>query len=114
MGDALVGADRHVPHLALAGVVGRLGQGVARHAGGDGGAHDPLGVEAHEDLAEPVALGADEVRGRHPHVVEEQGELLLGRQDLDVDDVGPEAGASVGTTNSESCPCRWPRRCRCG
>ena len=61
---------------------------------------DALGVEAVEQLAQAVALGADEPVGRHLDVVEEQLELLLGDRHLDRDRRAIEA-RRVGVDDEE-------------
>ena len=68
---ALVLPDRPAEHVALLGVGRRLVDeplGVADALGGD---QDALGVHAGEDVAEALALLADQVLGRHPQIVEE-------------------------------------------
>src|SRR6266511_2622320 len=92
VGQTLVGTDRHVPDLALVGVGDRPGQRVAGGAVGAGRADDPLRVEPVEDLPQPVALVAEQPVGGHHHVVEEEGELLLGRGQADRDERLLQAG----------------------
>ena len=69
----LVGADRPAEDHALVRVADRLLDeplSVADRVGGD---EDPLGVHAVEDIAEPLALLADQAGGGDLHVVEEEG-----------------------------------------
>ena len=68
---ALVLADRPAEHDALLGVVGGAADeelGIAQALRGD---QDALGVHAVDDVAEALALLADQVLGRHLQVVEE-------------------------------------------
>ena len=93
MGDALVGADRHVPYLALLGVGGGLVEGVAGVADAPGGGHDPLGVEPGEQLPQGgVGILTDECVGGQADVVEEQLELPVGHRDVHLDRRELEAG----------------------
>ena len=73
--NALVSADRGVPHHSLVGVPGGLVQGVAPDPDAERGPGDPLGVQPVKDLPEAFALDADQSVGAHSHVVEEQREL---------------------------------------
>ena len=81
--------------LRSQGVVGGLVEGVTGDAVALGGAHDPLGVEAGEDLAEAVVLGADEAPAGTRTSSKNSGVLLVGGEDLHGDDVRPMPGASV-------------------
>jgi hypothetical protein len=66
--DSLVGADRAAEHLAGAGVgAGPVGEPVAV-ADGFGGEQDAFGVQPVEDVAEALALAADEAARRNPQV----------------------------------------------
>ena len=67
-----MGADRHAPDAAFPGVAGGRRQGVQPDARGERGAHEPLGVQAGEDLAEALALVAEQAVGADRDVVEEQ------------------------------------------
>jgi hypothetical protein len=102
VGDALVGAERRVPHAPGGGVGGGAGQRVAGDAHAQRRAGDPLRVEAVEHLSEPRALLADQCLGGHAYVVEVQHELLVRQQDVDGQRAADEPGASLGTTNSDS------------
>ena len=63
--DALVGADRAAEDDALGGVARRLLDEPAAVADALGGDQDPLGVHAVEDVAEALALLADQRVGGH-------------------------------------------------
>jgi len=100
MSDSLVRADRNVPHLTFTRVRDGAVERVPADAIRERSAEDPLRIQAEEDLAEPLALVADEPVGRDLDVVEEQLELLLGRSDLDRDGLAIEAGC-VGVDDEE-------------
>ena len=70
-------------------------------AGGEGGRHDPLGVEAGEELHEPAVLVPDERVGGEADVVEEDLELLLRADDLHRDRPRLEA-SDVGRHHEEA------------
>ena len=92
VGHGLVRADRVLEDRALLGVRRRLGEGVAGEPGREGGGHDPLGVEAGEELHEPAVLVADQRVGGQPDVVDEDLELLLRAHDLHRDRGVRQAG----------------------
>jgi hypothetical protein len=63
--DALMGADRNVPHLPLPGIGGGLVESEASVADAAGGSHDPLRVEPGEQLPQGgVGILAEEGVGR--------------------------------------------------
>ncbi len=85
---ALILADRAAEHLALLRIGRSLGDeplGIADAFGRD---QDPLGIHAAENVAEAFAFLADQVRLRHPQVVEEQrrgGVVHHGADRIDAD-----------------------------
>src|SRR6266511_1397229 len=75
---------------------------------------DPLRVEPVEQLEEAVALVADQVVGRYAHVVEEERELLLRRDDRDVDRMARQArrvGRHDEQRQAPACPLVLARAC---
>jgi hypothetical protein len=80
-----VRADRGTEDLAALDVLRGLVEGEAADPCGERRGHDPLGVEAGEELRDPGVLVADQgVRGQ-PDVVDEERELPLGADALHVD-----------------------------
>jgi hypothetical protein len=58
--DALVGADRLGPDLSLGGIPRRGAQGITRDPDTEGGSGDPFGIQAVENLPEPLSFLADQ------------------------------------------------------
>ena len=113
--DALVASDRRAPHLALVRVRGGPVERVAADAGADRRAHDALGVQPDEHLAQPFVLVAEQPVGGHHDVVEEQRVLLLRRADLHRDQRAFEPGrVGVDDEERELARARSRGRCRSG
>ena len=91
MRDALVGSDRLGPDRALGRVARRGAQGVARDADAEGGSGDPFGIQAVENLPEPLPFLADQCSGADPDAIEVQGELALRQQQVDREQVLAQA-----------------------
>ncbi len=92
VGHGLVRADGGLPDLAGLRVVDGLGEGVPAHPDGEGGGHDPLGVESGEQLEQARVLVAHEGGGRQAYVVQGEFELFLRGGQFHVDDRTGEAG----------------------
>ena len=90
--DGLVGADGVLEDDPLLGVRRRLVEREPGQPGRERRGHDPLRVEAGEQLHQAAVLVADQRVGGQPDVVDEDGELQLGADDLHRDRLGLEAG----------------------
>src|SRR5215468_8259081 len=65
----------------------RGAQGIARDADAEGGSGDPFGIQAVEDLPEPLPFLADQGTRADPDAVEVQGELAFRQQQVDREQV---------------------------